>query len=78
MEPGPPILQADSSRSEPPVNPECVIDAQLCLTLCNPWTVTSQALLSIELSREEDSKVVDSLVVLEQESLGATLCSPEE
>ena len=78
METGPPILQADSSWSEPPVNPECVTDAQLCLALCNPWTVASQALLFMELSRQEDSRVLDNLVALEQERSGATLCSPEE
>ena len=78
MEPGPPVLRADSSLSEPPVNPECVTDTQLRLALCNPWTVASQALLFMELSRQEDSRVLDNLVASEQERSGATLCSPEE
>ena len=32
----------------------CVcVHAQLCPTLCEPWTVTSQALLSMKFSRQE-------------------------
>ena len=30
-----------------------VLIAQLCLTLCNPWTVACQAPLSMEFSRQE-------------------------
>ena len=30
-----------------------VLVAQLCLTLCNPWTVVCQAPLSMEVSRQE-------------------------
>ena len=31
----------------------CVLVAQSCLTLCNPWTVAHQAPLSMEFSRQE-------------------------
>ena len=31
----------------------CVLVAQLCHTLCNPWTVAHQAPLSMEFSRQE-------------------------
>ena len=31
----------------------CVLVAQSCLTLCNPWTVVHQAPLSIEFSMQE-------------------------
>ena len=31
----------------------CVLIAQSCPTLCNPWTVTHQAPLSMEFSRPE-------------------------
>ena len=34
-----------------------VIDAQVCLTLCNPWTLASQATLAMELSRQEYSSL---------------------
>ena len=30
-----------------------VLHAQLCLTICNPWTVVCQAPLSMEVSRQE-------------------------
>ena len=33
-----------------------VLIAQLCLTLCNPWTVACQAPLSMEFSRQEYRK----------------------
>ena len=31
----------------------CVLVAQLCPTLCNPWTVAHPAPLSMEFSRQE-------------------------
>ena len=31
----------------------CVLVAQSCLTLCNPWTVVHQAPLSMEFSKQE-------------------------
>ena len=31
----------------------CVLVAQLCPTLCNPWTVACQAPLFMEFSRQE-------------------------
>ena len=32
---------------------DCVLVAQSCLTLCDPWTIAHQAPLSMELSRKE-------------------------
>ena len=31
----------------------CMLIGQLCLTLCNPWTIARRAPLSMELSRQE-------------------------
>ena len=36
-----------------PVFPVCVLVAQSCLTLCDPWTVAFQASLPTEFSRQE-------------------------
>ena len=41
-----------TGRSKPNLSP-CVLVAQLCLTLCDPWTVAHQAPLSMEFSRQE-------------------------